>query len=176
MVVGHIVHGVPKTEFHIGEKRNLFFLVGIIGQRYTADLTAVLYGNKDQILCFQTIFLRGKTGIAQAVAALIGVQLGFRGLPTGVPDGIAVLDIEIVAVAVQRHGIVAVTGQAEQLGVFIKAVSSGSIGNQRKEAIHSQIIDPGKGRFRGLDDIFFICIVKMSKLHVFNLLSVSEND
>ena len=59
-------------------------------------------------------------GIAQAVAALIAVQLCLGGLPAGVPDGIAVLDIEIVAVAVQRHGIVAVTGQAEQLGVFYK--------------------------------------------------------
>ena len=54
-------------------------------------------------------------GITHAVTALILVQLGLDGLPSGIPYRVPVLDIEVFAVGVCGYGIVPVSGDAEKL-------------------------------------------------------------
>ena len=52
-----------------------------------------------------------KAAVADAVAALIGVELCLGRLPAGIPDGIAVLYVEIFAVGIVGNVIVAVARQ-----------------------------------------------------------------
>ena len=100
------------------------------------------------------------------MAAGIAVQLRFRGLPAGVPDGIAVLDVVVASVLIERRIVITVTGQTQKFCVLVEAVSAAGIGNQRKEVLRSQIVDPRKRSLRACDDILFFRIIKMSKLHV----------
>lgn len=75
-------------------------------------------------------FLPLDHAVAEAVAAGIAVQLRFRGLPAGVPDGIAVFDVNMEALLIDRAVIVAVAGQPAQPRVAIEAVAACGIGQE----------------------------------------------
>ena len=65
--------------------------------------------------------------VAHTVAALIGVERGAAGFPSGIPDGVAVFQVEVASVVVHWHVVVAVTCNAAELGVFVEAVASGGV-------------------------------------------------
>ena len=106
-----------------------------------------------------------QNGVAQTVAAAVTVQRGLGGLPARVPHGVAVLDIDPVAVHVQRGVVVAVAGQAAHPGVPVKAVTARRVGDQTEEVLAAKVVDPRQGRLRGGDDILFILVIKISELH-----------
>ena len=62
---------------------------------------------------------------------------------------------------------------AKKFCVFKKGITAAGIGNQRKELIAAQIVDPGKWCLRGGDDIFAVGVVKVSEFH--GLSAPSEN-
>ena len=99
------------------------------------------------------------------MAAAVTVQRGLGGLPARIPYGFAILDVDPVAVHVQRGVIVAVTGQAAHPGVPVKAVTARRVGNQTEEVLAAKVVDPRQGCLRGGDDIFFILVIKISELH-----------
>ena len=67
--------------------------------------------------------------------------------------------------------VVTESGEPEELGVFIEAVTASGVGYERKEFFASQIIDPGeRSPWRG-NDVFFIPVVKITVFHG-NLLLV----
>jgi hypothetical protein len=110
-------------------------------------------------------------GVSHAVAAGVRVELCLRRLPAGIPDRIAVLDIEIVTVGILWRIVVAESGEPEKLGVLVEAVTSSRVGYDRKEFFTSKIIDPGKRSSRRGNDVFFIRVVKITVFHG-NLLLV----
>ena len=67
--------------------------------------------------------------------ALIGIQLGLCGHPSRIPDCIAFLNIVVMTVAIHRNVVVAVAGDAKELGVLIKAVTAAGVGDQGKEIL-----------------------------------------
>ena len=99
------------------------------------------------------------------------VKFGLGRLPAGVPDRITVLNIEIVSVGILWGIVVTESGEPEELGVFIEAVTASGVGYECEEFFASQIIDPGeRGPWRG-NDVFFILVVKITVFHG-NLLIV----
>jgi len=64
--------------------------------------------------------------------ALIGIQIGLCGHPSRIPDRITFLNIVVMAVAVERDIVIAVSGQ---LCVFIKTVAAAGVGDQGKEIL-----------------------------------------
>jgi len=108
------------------------------------------------------------------VAALIAVQFGLGGLPAGIPYGIAVLNIVIPTVRVRWYVIVAVAGDTPQLGIPVKAVPAGRVGNKAEECLTAQIVDPRQRRARRGDDIFACGIGKMTEIHRDPLLTYGK--
>lgn len=96
--------------------------------------------------------------------ALVGIERRLGRLPARVPDGIAVLDVVVASVLIERRIVITVTGQTQKFCVLVEAVSAAGIGNQRKEVLRSQIVDPRKRSLRACDDILFFRIIKMSKI------------
>jgi len=172
--VGGIVHSIPETELQIAEYSKRFRYITLVGQHQTVDLAVVAYRHKQLQLRGQTVLFAGNDAVPEAVAALIAVQLGLGGLPAGIPDGIAVLNIVIPAVRVRRYVIVAVASDTPQLGILVKAVPTGRVRNKAEECLAAQIVDPRQRRARCGDDIFACGIGKMTELHRDPLLTYGK--
>ena len=172
--VGGIIHGVPQTELYIAEYSKRFRYITLVGQHQTINLAVVAYRHKQLQLRGQTVLFAGDDAVPKAVAALIAVQLGLGGLPAGIPDGIAVLNIVIPAVRVRWYVIVAVAGDTPQLGIPVKAVPARRVGNKAEECLAAQIVDPRQRRARRGDDIFTCGIGKMTELHRDPLLTYGK--
>ena len=94
------------------------------------------------VLRRHTVFFAFDFGVIHTVPAFVTVKFGFHRFPPGRPDRITVFDIEIPSATVHGYIIVPVTCNAAEFGIFIKSITPGSIGYQRKEILISQIIDP----------------------------------
>ena len=67
--------------------------------------------------------------------ALVGIERRLGRLPARVPDGIAVLDVVVASVLIERRIVITVTGQTQKFCVLVEAVSATGIGNQRKDCL-----------------------------------------
>ena len=99
------------------------------------------------------------------MTALIAVKLGLCGLPSGIPDRIAILDIEVFTIGIKRAVVIAITGETQELGILIEGVTSACVGDQRKELIGSEVVDPGSRSFGSSDNVLFVRIIKKTELH-----------
>ena len=61
--------------------------------------------------------------------ALVGIERRLGRLPARVPDGIAVLDVVVASVLIERRIVITVTGQTQKFCVLVEAVSAAGIGN-----------------------------------------------
>ena len=95
------------------------------------------------------------------MAALVGVELRLGRLPAGIPEGVAFLNIEVLAVAIERHVIVAVAGEAQKLCILIEGIASTGVGNQGEELVASEVVDPGKRSPGSRDDIFPVGVIEI---------------
>ena len=69
--------------------------------------------------------LRGfEYGVSESVSASVGVERGLHRLPAGIPDAASILYIVVMAAAVHRTVIVAVTREPHELCVLIEAVAA----------------------------------------------------
>ena len=163
--VGAVVYSVPQAELHIAEHVQLPGTIAAVGQGQAVQLAGVALGDEQLLPGGHTVLFALHNGVAQTVAAAVTVQRGLGGLPARVPHGVAVLDIDPVAVHVQRGVIVAVAGQAAHPGVPVKAVTARRVGDQTEEVLAAKVVDPGQGRLRGGDDVFLVPVIKISELH-----------
>ena len=138
----------------------------MIGQDQTVDLAGFFQRHKSSKLRLDFVFRSSKTAVTKSMTAFITVKLCFDRLPGGCPDCIAMPDKVIAAICVSRNIVVAIACQAKQLCIFIEAVSSACVGNQREEILISKIVDPRKWSGRRCDHIFFLLVIKKSKFHV----------
>ena len=163
--VGAVVHGIPQAELHVAEHIQRAGGSGLVFKGQPVDLTGISAGNEEFLLGEDAVFFAGQDGVAQTVAAAVGVQFGLGGLPAGVPDRAAVIDVDAVAVHVQRRVVVTVAGDAAQPCVTVKAVSAAGVGHQTEKILTAQIVDPRQGRAGRIDHIFPVHVIKMSESH-----------
>ena len=64
-----------------------------------------------------------------------------------------------------RNAIITITSQTKELGILVEGIAAHCVGYQTEKIIRAQIIDPGQGCFGCSDDIFFINVIKKTKLH-----------
>ena len=88
------------------------------------DLGPGLKGNKEEHLCGYAILSALNGGIVHAVTALIEIKLSLAGFPAGIPDGVAVLYVEIAAARVHRHTVITVACDTAELGILAEAVTA----------------------------------------------------
>ena len=163
--VGAVVHGIPQAELHIAEQIQLLDNGAAVAHCHPVQLTGIPLGDEQLLPGGHAVLFALQNGVAQTVAAAVTVQRGLGGLPARVPYGFAVLDVDPVAVHVQRGVVVAVAGQAAHPGVPVKAVAARRVGDQTEEVLTAKVVDPGQGRLRGGDDVFLILVIKISELH-----------
>ena len=163
--IGAVVHGVPQAELRIGKQRHCAGRITLVGDGQPGQQAVVALGHQHFLTDGYAVFGAAEDRIAQSVAALILVQLRLRGLPAGVPDGVAVLDVYMKAVAVQRAVVIAVAGQTAETGIPVEGVTAGCVGHQRKKVLAAQVIDPRQRCAGCLDHIFAFCVVEVAKAH-----------
>ena len=163
--VGAVVHGIPQAELYIAEQVQLLDGGAFVAHRHPIQLAGVALGDEQLLPGGHTVLFALHNGVAQTVAAAVTVQRGLGGLPTRVPHGVAVLDVDAVTVHVQRRVIVAVAGQAAHPSIPVKAVTAHRVGDQTEEVLAAKVVDPGQGRLRGGDDVFLVPVIKISELH-----------
>jgi len=163
--VGAVVHGIPQAELHIAEQIQLLDNSAAVAHCHPVQLTGIPLGDEQLLPGGHAVLFALQNGVAQTVAAAVTVQRGLGGLPARVPYGFAILDVDPVAVHVQRGIVVAVAGQAAHPGVPVKAVTARCVGDQTEEVLTAKVVDPGQGRLRGGDDVFLILVIKISELH-----------
>ena len=170
--ISAVVIRIPQAPFHVGKEGELFWKGGMVCEFELADFAGVAHGNKSQDGCLHLVFGGGKTAVAHAVTAFVGIQTCLNRLPARVPDGFAFPDIEILAVDVCGNVIVTVAGKPQQLCVLVKRIAAAGVGYQAEKVIAAKIVDPGKGRCGGGDHVFAVCVVEITKFHAFFSLFV----
>lgn len=131
--VGAVVHRVPEAEFHIREHIERFFYVCLIFQAQPDQQAVFTLRNQQRLRGRNAVLLPLDHAVAETVAAGIAVQLRFRGLPAGIPDSLAVFDINMKPLLVDRAVIIAVAGQTAQPRVAIEAVAACRVGQEREK-------------------------------------------
>src|SRR5574344_405332 len=99
------------------------------------------------------------------MTALVAVKLRLHRFEARVPDCLAVFDIEVASVRVERNVVVAVAGNAAEAGIGIECVSSCSVGNEREEFFVSKVVDPGIRGERVSNHILPVLVVEIAELH-----------
>ena len=127
--VGAVVHSIPQAELHIAEQIQLLDDGAAVAHGHPVQLTGIALGDEQFLPSGHAVLFALQNSVAQTVAAAVTVQRGLGGLPARVPHGVAVLDVDPVAVHVQRGVVVAVAGQAAHPGVPVKAVTARRVGN-----------------------------------------------
>ena len=163
--VAGIVVRVPEAPLHIGEQGYRLGRAALVGQLHLADLAVVVHGDEGEYGSLQSVFLACEAAVADAVAALIGVELRLSGFPAGIPHRVSLFNIEVFAVDIVRDVVVAVAGHAQQFGVLVESVAAAGIRDQREELAAAQIVDPRQGRLGGGDDILAVGVIKVTEFH-----------
>ena len=158
----HVGGGVPEAPFGEREELDAAHHVGGVGQRQLLDFGPRVQRDEEEDAGFDAVLEAGDAGVAHAVAALVFVERRLAGLPAGRPHGAAVVDVEVASAVVHRHVVVAITGDAAELGVLVERISAGGVGDEREEILVAQIVYPRPGRGRVGDDVFAVGVVKMS--------------
>ena len=108
------------------------------------------------------------------MSALITVQFGLGRLPSGIPDGVFILNIYVLSVSVVRNVIIAIARDPQEPCILIKRISSACIGDKGEEVLVPEIVDPGERSSGGCYHILPVGVVEMSEfhssLHVFEFL------
>ena len=94
------------------------------------------------------------------MTALIAVKLSLYRLPTWIPNGIAVLYVEIMTAIIKRNIIVTITCKSQQLCILIEAIAATCVGLNREEILTAKVINPWQGGFWGGNDILSGAVIE----------------
>ena len=168
--IGRVIHSIPKAELRIGEDIYPADLIVCIRDFDAAEKAVITSWNKHILFGRDPIFPALKHRIAEPVAAGICFQLCLYWLPGNIPNFSVGFQVHMEPILIQRAGIVTVTGQTPETGIFIKTVAACGVGNQRKKIFTSKVVNPGQRRARSINHIFPMLIIKMTVFHCFSIL------
>ena len=158
----HVGSGIPETPLLEAEELQALGFRGFVLQRQFLHLSPLLQWHEEQYAGLDAVFLTRDAGIAHTVTALVEVERRLTGFPSRIPDGVAILDVEVTAAIVHRHVVIAITGDTAELGVLVKTVSTCGIRDERKEVLVAQIIDPGPRSLRVSNNILSMLVIEVS--------------
>ena len=164
----HIRCGIPETPLLEREEFQALGLCRLVLQRELLHLGPLLQWYEEEHAGLYAVFLTRDAGVAHAVTALIEVERRLARLPAWVPDGVAVLDIEVSSAIVHRYIVVAIAGDTTELGILVEAVAASGIRDEREEILIAQIVDPGPRSLRVCDDVLAMLVVEMTVTFLFH--------
>ena len=158
----HVGGGVPQAPLYEREEFQRLGTSGCIAESEFLHLAMRPQRHEEQHRSLDSVPCSRNTGIAHTVAALVTVERSLARLPSGRPDGISVLYIEITSARIHRNAVVTVSRYPAELGVTVEGIAAGGIGNQGKEVLVAEVVDPGPGSGRIGDDILAEGVIIMS--------------
>ena len=126
----HVRSGIPQAPFGKREQFEFSHFGRSIPQGQLLHLSPGLQWDEEEQAGFDAVFGSGDAGVAHAVATLVTVECSLAGLPGGRPYVAAFIDVEVASPVVHRHVVVAVAGDAAELGVLVEGIASGGIGDE----------------------------------------------
>ncbi len=160
----HIGSGIPKTPLSEGEHLQVLHFFGVVLQSHLLNLSPSMERNKEEDTSLHTILAACDAGIVHTMAALIAIEWSLARFPTWVPDGVTVLDVEVATAIVHRYPVVAIAGDAAELGVLIEGVATSCVGDEREEILVAQIVDPRPWGLRVSNHVLAIGVIEMTVL------------
>jgi hypothetical protein len=165
LVVRHVVVGVPQAKFDVRKELDGLRRFAAIGHGHAVHLGRVPQRNEERLLDADALSLAGNLRVAQAVAALVEIELALDGHVRGRPRVTSVVDVEVAAADVGRRVVVPIARQAAQARVAVKAVATRLMRDQTKEVLAAEVVDPRIRSTRCRDDVFAAGIVEVTESH-----------
>ncbi len=165
LVIGHIVQGLVKTKLLIREEPRGLAFAGLVADRDFPDFLVPTGRDEEEHLHLEPILGPDDSRVAHTVPALVRIELGLHGLPSGVPYIPAVVDVYVSAAKVIGHVVIAVSGQAAQARVLPKAVSASRVRTESEEIVLAYVIEPGQWRVGPRDHVLASRVVEMAVFH-----------
>ena len=131
----HVSGSVPQAPLLKGEDLEMLDFVAVVLQGQHLHLSCRVQRHEEEHAGHHTELAACDACVVHTMAALIAVERCAARFPSRVPHCVTVLDVEIAAVVVHRHVVVAVACDAAELCVFVERVASGSVGDQREEVL-----------------------------------------
>ena len=123
----HIGSGIPEAPLLEREEFQRLGLCRLVLQCQLLHLAPFLEGYEEENAGLYAILAASDARVAHAVTALVEVEWRLAGLPSWIPYRVAVLDVEVTASIVHRHIVVAIAGDATELGVLVEAVAASGV-------------------------------------------------
>ena len=123
----HIGGGIPETPLLEREEFQRLGLCRLVLQRELLHLGPLLQRYEKEYSGLDTILTTRDAGVAHTMTALVEVERRLTGLPTWVPNGISILDVEVAPAIVHRYVVVAIAGDATELGILVEAVAASGV-------------------------------------------------
>ena len=160
----HIGSGIPEAPFRKGEHlEGLCFLRQVL-ERHLLNLCPGMEWNEEENACLHPVLAARDAGIVHAVAALIAVEWRLAWFPAWIPDGIAILDVEVATTIIHRYPVVAIAGETTELGILIERIPTCCVGDKREEILVTQIVDPRPWGLWVSNHVLAIGVIKMTIL------------
>ena len=163
--IGAVVLSVPEAPLCKGPQLEGLCGAALVCENKLLYLAVVVLRNEECSLSLEPVLSAGDDGVAHTVTALVAVKLSLYRGPAGIPDCVAVLDVEVSAAHVYRDVVVAVTGDTAQTSVLIEAVAACRVGYQREETLGSEVVYPRVGSTGRGNYILAVFVIKMTKFH-----------
>ena len=116
----HIGSSIPQAPLLEREQFEVLNLVALVGECELLYLGPLFEGNEEQHAGLDTILATSNAGVAHTMTALVEIEWSFAGLPTWVPNGVAILDIKVSATIVHGNIVVTITGDTAELGILVE--------------------------------------------------------
>ena len=120
----HIGSSIPEAPLCKGEHLEGLHLLSLVLQRHLLHLSPCMERYEEEYTRLYAVLAARDAGIVHAVAALVAVERCLARFPSRVPYGIAIFDIEIATAVIHRHTIVAITGDATELGILVERITT----------------------------------------------------
>ena len=160
--IRHVVEGLVEAELDVGVELQLLRQRAGVANGRLPELGRLAGGHEEEELHLDAVARAEEPRVAETVAALVAVERGLRGLPTGVPHRAAVVDVEVAAAEVERDVVVAVAGQAAQLGVAPEREAAGGVGAEPDQLVLAQVVQPRQRRVRTVDHVLPPRVVELA--------------
>lgn len=147
-----------------GEHLESLYFRSLILQRHLLDFSPGVEWNEEEDACLYTVLAARDAGIVHAVAALIAVEWRLAWFPAWIPDGIAILDVEVATTIIHRYPVVAIAGETTELGILIERIPTCCVGDKREEILVTQIVDPRPWGLWVSNHVLAIGVIKMTIL------------
>ncbi|MNO32640.1 hypothetical protein D3C76_226370 [compost metagenome] len=163
--VGHIILGIPETEF--GKREQLYGFLGGTGvfNHQTMHFGIVAHRYKSKLIHRNAVPFACDGSIAQTMAALVEIEVALNRHPARSPEITVVIQVVVASACIQGNIVIPVTGKSSHPGIPVKGVAAGSIGDQAEKLLVAEVVDPWVRRFGSVDYILFASVVKGSEFH-----------